>query len=341
MWPFKKQPEHRSYTDQQVALMAAHTAGNIPASFASTAALEACAGLVGRAFASARIEGNRSAALTPDCMTMIGRSLIRRGELVLVIKIEDDQVRLYPASSHDVQGGIDSWIYNVTISGPSDQVTQDIPAEGVIHLRYASEPESPWRGIGPLQVAVLAGKLNAEVAAALTDEAAGPRGSFLPMPVPGGDPTLGAVKDSIGSARGKMLTVESMHTGFGTGDPVRRDWEQKRFGPSPPQAIVQLLQQSSQEVYAACGLNPAIFQEADGTGMREAWRQALFGVIGPLGKIVQSELRVKLDSPELTLVWDELRASDLQGRARAFQSMVGGGMDISKAAALSGLMEPD
>ena len=29
------------------------------------------------------------------------------------------------------------------------------------------------------------------------------------------------------------------------------------------------------------------------------------------------------------------------GRARAFQSMVGGGMDIAKAAALSGLMEPE
>ena len=34
-------------------------------------------------------------------------------------------------------------------------------------------------------------------------------------------------------------------------------------------------------------------------------------------------------------------ASDLSGRARAFQSMVGGGMDVQKAAALAGLMEPE
>jgi hypothetical protein len=34
-------------------------------------------------------------------------------------------------------------------------------------------------------------------------------------------------------------------------------------------------------------------------------------------------------------------ASDLSGRARAFQSMVGGGMDVSKAAALAGLMDAD
>ena len=49
----------------------------------------------------------------------------------------------------------------------------------------------------------------------------------------------------------------------------------------------------------------------------------------------------KLDAPDLVLVWDELRASDLAGRARAFQSMIGGGMDVAKAAALAGLTEPE
>jgi len=34
-------------------------------------------------------------------------------------------------------------------------------------------------------------------------------------------------------------------------------------------------------------------------------------------------------------------ASDISGRARAFQSVVGGGMDVSKAAALSGLLETE
>ena len=48
-----------------------------------------------------------------------------------------------------------------------------------------------------------------------------------------------------------------------------------------------------------------------------------------------------LDEPGLRLVWDELRASDLAGRARAFQSMVGAGMDIAKAAALPGLTEAE
>ena len=48
------------------------------------------------------------------------------------------------------------------------------------------------------------------------------------------------------------------------------------------------------------------------------------------------------DKTELrTLSWQELRASDLSGRARAFQSMVGGGMAIDQAVAVAGLMVDD
>ena len=65
-----------------------------------------------------------------------------------------------------------------------------------------------------------------------------------------------------------------------------------------------------------------------GTGQREAWSRALFGVISTLGRIVETELRAKLNIPELLLTWDELRASDLSGRARAFQSMVGAATEL-------------
>ena len=40
----------------------------------------------------------------------------------------------------------------------------------------------------------------------------------------------------------------------------------------------------------------------------------------------------------MSLSFDSLMASDIMGRARAFQSMVGGGMEIERAASLSGLM---
>ena len=53
------------------------------------------------------------------------------------------------------------------------------------------------------------------------------------------------------------------------------------------------------------------------------------------------EERVELRWPGDYPPFSELRASDLSGRARAFQSMVGAGMDISKAAGIAGLMDSD
>ena len=83
-----------------------------------------------------------------------------------------------------------------------------------------------------------------------------------------------------------------------------------------------------------------MFQAGDSASLRESWRLALFGVVSPLGRMVQAELRDKID-PDVTLGWQELRASDLSGRARAFQSLaiaVGGGMDMAQAIAVAGLM---
>ena len=66
----------------------------------------------------------------------------------------------------------------------------------------------------------------------------------------------------------------------------------------------------------------------------------MFGVLSPLGRLVESELQEKLEDT-VTLSWQELRASDLSGRARAFQSMVGGGMALADAVAVAGLMVED
>ena len=55
---------------------------------------------------------------------------------------------------------------------------------------------------------------------------------------------------------------------------------------------------------------------------------------------MESELKAKLED-SVTLSWQELRASDLSGRARAFQSMVGGGIDVEKAISIAGLMVED
>ena len=83
-----------------------------------------------------------------------------------------------------------------------------------------------------------------------------------------------------------------------------------------------------------------LLERADGTSLREAWRQFLHSSVVPVAALVSAELSDKL-AVDIGLNFDRMFASDLSGRARAFQSMVGGGMDVAKAAALAGLMEPN
>ena len=117
--------------------------------------------------------------------------------------------------------------------------------------------------------------------------------------------------------------------------PLIWDWDRK-----PAASLVELVSVASQEVYAACGFNTALWGGSQAASVREAWRLALFGVLSPLGRLVESELQEKLEDT-VTLSWQELRASDLSGRARAFQSMVGGGMAVAEAVSVAGLMVED
>ena len=337
-----------SYTDALIAAISANASGQNTAFPTATSALESCAGLIGRSFASADISCPDYAveALSPDCLSMIGRSLIRRGEVVFEVDVSMGQVNLMPAASHDVDGDPDprTWRYRLNLGGPDSQITREnLGGESVVHIMYARDPETPWRGYGPLQVAQLAGRLSAETSAALADEMSGPRGSFLPMPGKDGqDATTSALKSDIRTAKGSMLTVESMASNWNAGqDSPKGDWSQIRFGAMPPDSLVKLLGAASMEVMSACGLSADLWLPSDGTGKRESWRQCLHGVLAPLGRLVETELRRKLNAPELSLTWQELMASDLQGRARSFQSMINGGMEIGKAAALSGLLMPE
>lgn len=334
-----------SYTDALVEAIVRQSGGSVTAVETATGALETAAGLTGRAFASAEPSGTESvkAAITPEVLLAIGRDLIRLGESVHAIDTAKG-LRLIPANTWTITGGYDpdTWEYKINLPGPSRTVTREVSAAGVVHVRYAVDPAQPWAGLSPLQVASLTGRLSAETESALGDESAGPRGNLLPVPKDGDSPTLEPLREALGKLRGKAMLVESA---FNWQDDARRggvgpDWTARRLGADPPAALVQLYGLNARQVLAACGVPIELVELAGSTGNRESWRRYLFGTVAPLGRIVSLELSRKLEEP-ITLQWDELRASDLAGRARAFQSMVGAGMALERAAALAGLMEPE
>lgn len=308
----------------------------------ATGALESAAGLWGRSFATAEIEtpseGVR-AALTPDLLMLIGRALIRRGELVLLIDVDANGLRLSPVATHNVTGSHGEWMYDVTVAGPSSTVTRSIAADGVVHLRYAVSESTPWRGLSPLQVATLAGKLSANLAGQLVDEASGPRGNVLPIPIDGEDPSVAKLRADIRRLGGKVALVEGGDWDV-AGKGRATDWMPRRLGAAPPPSVIDLLRAAREDILGACGVHPALVSQTQGTTAREAYRQFLHSSVAPIGKVVSHELTAKLDV-DVRLEWSELRAGDIAGRARAFASLVKSGMELDKAAALTGLLVDD
>ena len=107
---------------------------------------------------------------------------------------------------------------------------ENVPAAGVVHIKYSSESSSPWRASGRFRRASLAGRLSAEVSSALADELGGPRGSLLPIPnADGDDPTVVALRGDIKGLRGGLAFVESQAHSFGTDqESPRSGWDSKR-----------------------------------------------------------------------------------------------------------------
>ena len=165
----------------------------------------------------------------------------------------------------------------------------------------------------------------------------------MPIPQDGGDggesDTLASLKSDLRDARGRTLLVPTTAEGWGEGMAAapRQDWQQKRIGADPPVSFEKIRGSVGETILACCGVPVELAELGQGTAAREAWRRFLHATIDPLGKLIAEELSEKFEFP-VSLNFDTLMASDISGRARAFQSMVGGGMDVTKAGMLSGLM---
>ena len=345
-WSSSTVETRASYTSALLDHLYSQAQGRASATVAATAGVEAASSFYGRAFQLATVTADRpmvADVLTPALMGMVGRSLVRRGELVLYIDMTGDGLALLPVNSYEVADGpsLSTWVYLCHIATPSGRDEQRVAAmDGVVHLRYATDPARPWRGIGPLEAASLAGKLSAETSAALADESSGPMHHFLPMPVDGEDDTVAELKVDIQTNRGGAVLVEAGDWDKAQSGQNTADWHPRRLGANPPQPLVMLQELAFREVVAACGLNASmLFSQSDGTMSRESFRQA-GTAMEATARPVSEELTRKLDS-EVTLDLQPLRSSDVQGRARGFAAMVGAGMELERAVALSGLMMAD
>ena len=211
-WPWQREKRDSSYTDTLIQTIVSQASGATLAKPAATGALEASASIVARCFAAADVVAGPDqfvAALGPSTLSLVGRSLIRQGEVLFAIEILNGRVVLLPAASWDIYGAHDpaTWTYRLTLGGPSRLTTlEPVPSEGMVHIKYQADTETPWRGVSPLASAAIAGRLSAETMQALADEASGPRGMLLPTPVDGNDPTITALEGRYSFPQGQART---------------------------------------------------------------------------------------------------------------------------------------
>ena len=156
-----------SYTDALVSALTSNAGGRALAIPTATAALESCAGFISRSFAGAIVKSDSGIdrLLNPPLLSMIGRALIRRGEIVFYIDASvEGGVFLLPCESWDVNGGPnpETWTYRCTVGGPQRTTSPLTGCRRRACCIYPTrvDPERPWRGYGPLYVASLGGRLS-------------------------------------------------------------------------------------------------------------------------------------------------------------------------------------
>ena len=347
-WPWTRteKREAQPFTDSIVSAIHAEAAGSVVGDPSGLAALEASAGLYARCFAAADLQAD--VPVPADTLALIARNVIRHGESVHLIQVRNGRIRLIPAGSWDVRGPWreSGWWYRLDLFGPSGNVTRFVPAASVVHVRYAVDPARPWHGIAPLEWARQTGNLAASLERRLAEEAAGPVGHVIPVPQdpdvddddPDTDPLTGLRKD-LAAARGRTVLTETTSAGWGEGRAAapQADWQPRRFGANPPAVLPTLRADVFSAVLGACGVPVSLFTDADGTSQRESFRRFLTTGLEPVGRLVASELAAKLETG-FRFDFTNTYAHDLAGRAQAFGKLVAGGMDLTEAVAVAGLV---
>ncbi|MDE0658055.1 MAG: hypothetical protein OXI79_00235 [Gammaproteobacteria bacterium] len=316
--------ENRGYTEIVTnALLDAATDGTAEG---YVAALEIAAGQLARAFSAAEIGGRDAAYFGHDALGQIGRSMVETGEAVWYRQGR----RLKRADNFGIEPG-----EKYQLSTPDGDMV--VAASRVFHARWSLELSS-GRGVGPLGKARTLRQLTSRLEGSLATESNATVGYLLPIPADGDAANVTQLKADLKDLKGRIAVIETTADAWAAeaSRGPRRDFQLSRMGPDYPDSSVNLYAVARDTTLAACGYPVQLVTNSDGTAQREAWRRYLHGTVSPLARVVtEAAAGAGLD---LELSFDALFASDIQGRARAFQSLVKGGMEIDQAVRASGLL---
>ena len=333
-------PEVRSSFSDLVLQQVEAAGGGMLA--AADAGVQQAAGAISRMLSLATVDEPVGSILTPHTLAAIAFDLVRRGESVWLVHVnERGQVELLRASVATVFGGPrrDSWTYSLTISGPTHTASQNALAAEVLHIRVNTPPERPWRGVSPLGQASATGRLAQRLTSALGDEAGTAVCTLLAVSAGTSEAAAASFNSVISSAGGRRLAFpETQAAGGGASrsSAPLTDWIPRHVRPEPDEEAVKLYALIQMQVANICGLPVALANpDAAGPAQREGWRQLFAGTVLPLAALVQEEVARVLERP-VTLHHHQAAAVDIAARAKSFVTLTNAGIDQDRALALVG-----
>ena len=332
----------RATTPTQI-LSSAYAAATGRIHAASVAGVQAAAGVVGRALASATIEGD-GGAVDPHLLENIGTDLVRAGRFIGRLTVGPaGRVRILRAcAAPSVTYGTsdpDSWVYWLQEGGPSEARTVRAVAAEVVNVRINSDSYRPWEGIAPLARAVASGELAARLASSLGDEAAVTVSRIIPIAQGSGANAANLLSKAIaGQLPGRLAFPETQLAGAGAGrsSAPMRDFGATRTGWESPISGPTLYAHLFSEVAECCGVPGALVNPASaGPAAREAWRRLTVGTIEPYARLLESELSRVLERT-VVVTLRRLGGVDAAGRARALHVLTEAGFTPEAAQELLG-----
>ena len=337
-------PESRAagdYTDATLSAFFGAATGQVLA--AATAGVQAAAGIVGRALASATIDGD-GGAVDPHLLEGIGTDLVRAGRFLGRLTVgADGRARILRAGAvaSVVYGDADpeSWRYSLQMSGPSFARTVWAEASEVVNVRINADSYRPWEGIAPLSRAAASGELYARLSESLRDEASVAVVRLIPQPQGTGSPIQDNLRAALtGKLPGRVAFPETTAAGGGAGrsSAPLRDWGATRLGYEADTPAGTLYAHLFSECAECCGVPAALVNPASaGPAAREAWRRLTVGTLEPYARLIESELSRVLETG-VVLKLRRLGGVDAAGRARALHVLTEAGFDKDAAADLLG-----
>ena len=298
-------PEARAagdYTDATLSAFFGAATGQVLA--AATAGVQAAAGIVGRALASATIDGD-GGAVDPHLLEGIGTDLVRAGP-VFSDGSQSARMgargfsgralwRLWSTATRTRKAGAIRFRWPDRL--PRVRCGRKRPKSST--SESTRTPTGRGRGSRPLSRAAASGELYARLSESLRDEASVAVVRLIPQPQ--GSTLLFDNMRAVltGKIPGRVAFPETTAGGGGAGrsSAPLRDWAATRLGyeaEAPPGTLYAHL---FSECAECCGVPAALVNPASaGPAAREAWRRLTVGTLEPYARLIESELSRVLET---------------------------------------------